>query len=343
MRPLVVAVAVLLAAGCTHATSAGTQPAATGTVAAANAASASTAGTLTDTPGHLLLPARAAASAEADTYVAIVAGQLHVFDAATNAQVRQLAPGATGITEVAVSDDRRWVFYLRNDAPCGGRVWKIMLDGRGAPQPETTWLSGLSAFGISGVHSEWLSYVYTPCGAGAQTLFWSIGGDQLNPPSINGPSRPPELTSIAVSPDGHSASGVLRTGTQGNVYTYLRAQATSGGPAVVPSPPPAKTLVDGTVPQVCKKDGAPCVGATYAPNGDLLTVTSDGTKFTVSRQHGTSTTTLFSVDGVGQDATLDTDPTGTKVLLSDGTGHAWSWSGAGAAKALPGSITDASW
>jgi hypothetical protein len=151
------------------------------------------------------------------------------------------------------------------------------------------------------------------------------------------------MTSIAVSPNGQRASGVLRTGTHGNVYTYLRSQATPDGPAAVPSPPPAKTLVDGTVPQSCKKGGDPCVGATYAANGDLLTVTSDGTKFTVSRQHGSSTTTLFSVDGVGQDATLDTDPTGTEVLLTDGVEHAWSWSGAGAAKALPGSITDASW
>ncbi|MDX6244067.1 MAG: hypothetical protein QOE76_1790, partial [Frankiales bacterium] len=180
----------------------------------------------------------------ASSYVAIVAGRLHVFDAATNAEIRQLAPGATGVTQVAVSDDRQWVYYLKDDVPCGGRVWKTKLDGTGSPVPETTWLSGLSAFGIAGGRSQWLSYVYTPCGAGGQTLFWSVGGDQLEPPSTSSLSRPPELTTIAISPDGQEASGALRTGMQRNVYTFSRAQATPGGPAVDPSAPPVQTLAD---------------------------------------------------------------------------------------------------
>jgi hypothetical protein len=281
----------------------------------------------------------------AETYVAVTDKGIEVRDAATDGLVRTLAGTATGVASVAVSQDRQWVYYLASDGQCGGRVWKTKLDGTGQPVAETHWSDGLSAFGIAGNQSQWLSYVYTPCSGGSQTLFWSVGGDQLEPPSMNSLSRPPDLTSIAVAPDGSNASGALRTGMAGNVVTYTRSEATPGGPAAQASPPPAKTLTDGTVPVACRASGNECIGVAYAPNGDLVLVRSDGSRLTVVRQHGTTVTPVFSVpdSGAGQLATLDTDPTGNNVLLTDANGHGWMWNGRGQARALPGHLIDASW
>ena len=61
--------------------------------------------------------------------------RLHVYDAATNAEVRPLAGNTTGVTQVAVSDDRQWVYYLLGASNvCGaGTLMRTRLDGTGTP------------------------------------------------------------------------------------------------------------------------------------------------------------------------------------------------------------------
>jgi hypothetical protein len=115
---------------------------------------------------------------------------------------------------------------------------------------------------------------------------------------------------------------------QGNVSTFAL--------------PTARTLSDGVVPTGCTTAGNRCISAAYASNGDLVYVQGDGQQLTVFRERAGKATELLQVAGA-YGGRVDVDPTGTKVLLTDGTGHAWTWTEGGAAKALPGSITDASW
>ena len=260
----------------------------------------------------------------AATYVAVHDGTLNVYDAATDTEVHPLAGDSSGATQVAVSDDRQWVYYLKTGPNCSGVIMRTPADGSGSPQVVSTAASNISAFSISGPHAEHLSYVSTTC-SGAQTLTWPGG-------KITTPAIPPDARTVAISPDGTSVAAFVRTGTQGNVFVFKQ-----GGPH--------SSYQDGTVPAGCAgTDGTECVGATYAANGDLVTVTSDGQTLKVQRQHGAGApTTLFSVTDSSQLATVDLDPTGTKVLLTDGAGKGWSWSGTGAAKPLPVSMTGASW
>jgi hypothetical protein len=185
---------------------------------------------------------------------------------------------------------------------------------------------GAMAFGIAGGQGQQLAYVSGSC-ATHETLAWATS---ISSGSFSvGPAVPPDVQSVAVSPDGGELSAFVRTGNAGNVMTFDLGSA--------------KSLADaGTVP-ACRTPGDECVGVVYAANGDVLTATSNGSRFTVSRQHDAAVTTLFSVAGTGQGATLDTDATGTKVLLTDKAGHGWMWSGSGAARALPGHVIDASW
>jgi hypothetical protein len=145
---------------------------------------------------------------------------------------------------------------------------------------------------------------------------------------ITGFTKPPLAESLALSPDGGSLASQVRTGTAGNVYTFAL--------------PGAQTLNDGVVPTGCTTVGNSCISAAYGSNGDLVYVQSDGQQLVAFRQHAGTATRLFQVAGA-HGGTVDLDPTGTKVLLTDGAAHAWSWTGGGPAKALPGSIADASW
>lgn len=259
------------------------------------------------------------------TYVAVTNGTLRVLDTTTNAEVDQLAVGTKGITQVTVGVDRQWVYYL---APSG--FMRTQLNGTGQPMTETTadGMHKITGISIAGPHDERLAYLAASPAGDGQWIYWSAGSGRSGQIEVSR-SLPPVAESLAISPDGTQLSAFVRTGNQGNVMTFDLATA--------------KTLADATSPKSCTTAGSECVGEAYAANGDLLTVTSDGTKFVVYRQHGSTPTKLFSVTAAGQGATLDTDPTGTKVLLTDGVGHAWSWAGSGSAKALPGAITDASW
>jgi hypothetical protein len=268
-----------------------------------------------------------AAIPPAPTYVAIVNGTLHVFDSVTNAEVRRLAPSITGITQVTVGQDRDWVYFL---APGKLGFMRTQLDGSGEPGTVTTadHMNTISAIDMSGPQDERLAYVApSPAGEG-QWIYWSAGGNGDGQIHVS-TSLPPAAESVKIAPDGKQLSAYVRNGMQGNVVTF---DLTS-----------AKTLDDAVAPAPCRTAGNECVAANYAPDGDLLFVRSDGVKLTVLRVHGAMATPEFSVSATSHTATVDTDPTGTKLLLTDGVGHAWSWSGSGAAKALPGSITGASW
>jgi hypothetical protein len=262
----------------------------------------------------------------ASSYVAIVAGRLQVFDAPTNAEVRQLAPGATGVTQVAVSDDRQWVYYL---TPSG--LMRSRLDGTGSPvvvQTVAPQSLNLTAFGISGPHAERLAYAAASATGDGQTLYWSDGAGSAGTVSV-GNSLPPEVVTVTLSPDASTLATYVKTGLQGSVeLVHLPATDLLG----------ART----TRPAGCAQGGV-CVAATYAPNGDLVLVRSEGSQLTVLREQAGADTPLFTVTSDSGRPTVDLDPTGTKVLLTDGLGHAWSWAGSGPAKALPGTITDASW
>jgi hypothetical protein len=266
-----------------------------------------------------------AAIPAAPTYVALVNGTLRVYDTTTDAEVRRLAPGVTGITQVTVGQTRDWVYFL---AP--GGFLRTRLDGSGQPGTVTTAdkQHTITALDIAGTQDERLAYVApSPAGDG-QWIYWSAGGDVSGQIQVS-TSLPPQAQSVAISPDGRQLSAFVRTGMLGNVLTFDLGSA--------------KVLADGVTPAPCRAAGNECVAAGYAPNGDLLLVRSDGVKLTVLRMHDATATTEFAVTASSQTATVDTDPTGTKVLLTDGTGHAWSWSGSGAAKPLAGSITGASW
>ncbi|MDX6223595.1 MAG: hypothetical protein QOD91_2649, partial [Frankiales bacterium] len=263
---------------------------------------------------------------DAPTYVAVVGHELRVLDAATNAEVHPLAGNATGVTQVAVSDDRQWVYYLQGATNgCGaGTLMRTRLDGTGTPTKVDTGTGPVTAFAIAGPHAQQLAYATTPC-ATDQVVHWQTtsGSGQ-----ITGFTKPPQAELLALSPDGSSLAGYIKISMQGDVETFAL--------------PGAHTLTDGVVPSGCTTAGNSCISAAYASNGDLVYVRGDGQQLTVFRQHGGTTSQLFHVAGA-YGGTVDVDPTGTKVLLTDGAAHAWSWTDGGVAQALPGSITDASW
>ena len=268
----------------------------------------------------------------ADSYVVTVVAAggnaLQVRDAKTDKVLRSLGTAGQRITSASISNDRQWVYYVAQGAQdcSAGTLWRTKLDGSGPAEPVPSAKDGAMTFGIAGDHAQQLAYVSGTC-ATHETVHWStaLGSGAFSV----GPIVPPDVQSVALSPDGGELSAFVRTGTQGNVMTFDLGSA--------------KSLADaGTVP-ACRTAGAECVGVVYAPDGDVLTVTSDGTTFTVLRQHNSAVTKLFSVAGSGQGANLDTDPTGTKVLLTDAAGHGWMWNGTGAARALPGQLIDASW
>jgi WD40 repeat protein len=260
-----------------------------------------------------------------------VAGRIHVYDAATNAEVRALAGDATGVTQVAVSDDRQWVYYLQSGAQCGaGTLMRTLLDGTGTPEKVST-SSGVRLFAIAGPHGQQLVTANTTCAADTgETLDWTTDAPASGQVVISTQGLPPMAESVAISPDGRQLASYVRGGMQGGVAVFDLPSAHSSSDANLTT-------------RVCSNTGADCATATYASDGDLISVASDGQHIIVYRNHGGQTTELFRVAAAFGVSTVDLDPTGTKVLLTDGLGHAWMWNGSGSAKALPGTITDASW
>ena len=274
----------------------------------------------------------------AATYVALVGGKIEVIDAGTGAVVRTLAPAATDVTEVAVSDDRQWVYFLRDGSGCGGTVWRAPLDGTGTPAQFSTYLSGLSTFGIAGPGAPWMSYVYTPCTGGQQTLFFFHGSEGPGPQNISSTSRPPDVRTVAISPDGKQASAFVRTGMMGNVWTFDLTAVPPAGSRGGGGP----TMDAHTTPAACST-GLECVGETYDAQGDLVLVRANGAQLEVVTDVNGTVKTLFSVTASSQLATLDIDPTGTRYLLTDGVSKGWLWTGSGQPTPIAGSVTDASW
>jgi hypothetical protein len=262
----------------------------------------------------------------APTYVAVVAGRMQVYDASTNTEVRPLAGDATDVTHVAVSDDRQWVYYLQSSGPCGaGTLMRTRLDGTGSPEKVDTGSTSVGLFAIAGDHAQQLSWLQLDC-QGAWTLGWRTAQGAGH---LSAPNSPPVPESLSISPDGSTVAANVKTGLESNVQTYALATA--------------RSVTDGSAPAGCTTPGVGCSDATYAADGDLVYVQSDGQQLTVSRNHGGGATQLFHVAAAYGQPTVDLNPTGTEVLLTDGLGHAWSWAGSGSGKSLPGTITDASW
>ncbi len=266
-----------------------------------------------------------AAIPEAATYVAIQGGRLHVYDLATSAEMHPLAGDAAGVTQVAVSGDRQWVYYLTGGDDCAtGVLSRTRLDGTGAPEKVDTGAGRVTTFAIGGPHAEHLAYVTDTC-TGSFTLHSSVSGAATQ---LSFPSSPPRPESLALSADGTTLSAYIRSGTLGSLDTFTL---------------PLTSLSAGRPVPGCAAPGAgECLDAVYTPDGDLVYLRTDGQRATVVRVSAGKATELFHV-AAAFGGTVDLDPTGSKVLLTDGLGHAWSWTGSGPAKALPRSMTGASW
>jgi hypothetical protein len=229
---------------------------------------------------------------------------------------------AAGVTAAQVSEDRRWVYFLQG-ATCSSKLMREQLGLPGAkPEQVTTAAGPITAFGIGGPEAESLTYVTTECPGGAQTIQWRTAA---GPGSLGSFSTGmPYAQSVAISPDGTQVSAFIKTGMQGNISTYLLPAAN-----------------DSTNPPGCQVQG--CIAEAYASDGDLVYVFSDGQKLTVNRVHAGSAIKLFAVTASSQSATVDLNASGSSVLLTDGAGHGWMWTGSGEAKALATAVTDASW
>jgi hypothetical protein len=203
---------------------------------------------------------------------------------------------------------------------------RTRLDGTGGPETVETGSTSVGLFAIAGDHAQQLSWLQIDC-QGGWTLGWRTSQGQAG--HFSAPNSPPVPESLSISPDGSTVAANVKTGMESNVETYALSTA--------------RSVTDGSAPTGCATPGFGCSDATYAADGDLVYVQSDGQQLTVSRSHSGGPTQLFHVAAAYGQPTVDLDPTGTKVLLTDGLGHAWAWAGSGSAKALPGTITDASW
>lgn len=269
----------------------------------------------------------------ATTYVVVHDGQLQVWDAISGTKVRSLGTPQTVATQVQVSEDRQWVYYLNQkqglSSPACGRnvLMRTRLDGSGAPEPVTGAPQGITAFGIAGSNAEQLATVATPCSnAGAQSISWS----GTTSGTIMTDSRPPEAENVAIAPDGTELASFVRTGMQGALEKFSTSVA--------------KTYADGSpLSTTCSASGVECPAAAFGSGGLTYVVVSDGSRLTVySTCDCMASWQLFSVADSSQRATLDVDATG-QVLLTDGTGKGWIFDGKGPVRPIPTSVIDASW
>jgi len=278
-------------------------------------------GGATPTVGSLaVVPVQLTASATpVSTYVALVSGKIEVLDAGSGAVVRTLAPGVTGVTSVALTEDGAWVWF----ATPNGVFKTLARDAKATP----TVISALPATYVTVAGQEnqsWASTYVSPTGS-AQSLTWTALGTTGSVKISD--SLPPEAETLAIAPDGKHLASWVRGDSQGTVEVFALPGATDAS--------------QGTSPSECTGTIA-CAGATYAPNGDLILATTDGAHVNVVRDHLGTATPLFSVAASAQTVSLDMDATGTEILLVPKAGSGWLWDGT-KATALPAGVSDASW
>ena len=137
----------------------------------------------------------------------LVGGKIEVLDATSGTLVRTLAPGATGVGQVSVTDDGQWVYYA---TPTG--VLRTKVDGSGAPASVTA--DPATQVAVAGKDNEQLAWSYvSPTGAG-QDITWRTGAGKTGTIHISD-SLPPEAETLAISPDGTQVVSYVRTGTAG--------------------------------------------------------------------------------------------------------------------------------
>ena len=261
-----------------------------------------------------------AGTAPSDTYVALENGTVNVIDAATGSVVRVLAAGTPGVGGVAVTDNGEWVYLATTKG-----VLRTPLDGSGAPTVVTA--DPATQIAVAGKNGEQLLYTYvSPSGQGQYLTWHSSAG--LGTIHI-GDSLPPEAETLAISPSGRQVASFVKNGMSSfNVDLFALPTATDYSQAAVPA-------------QCSGTNG--CAGATYAPDGDLVYATTDGTRVTVYEDHLGKPAKLFDVTSSTQTVTLDVDPSGSRLLMVErGTGKGWVWDGT-RTTALPAGVTDASW